>query len=217
MISFKEKRYIILFIILALLFAFTASLNAADMNELNKELNKQQTEVKTESPSLFLSFVKLILALGLIIGAAWSILHIFSKQMNIRAQGTWINVVDEVMLGQNRGIVLCEIGEKLYALGITDHNINLLFEVTNPKLLEEVSQADTGYLKEDNKFNEFIRNQIISLLKGKPKNISQKNKFSSLMEQQLIKQQELSKYYISNEHNQSSSHVRSEKNEKNME
>lgn len=45
-------------------------------------------------------------------------------------------------MGQNRGIVLCEIGERLYAIGVTDHSISFLFEVDNPKLREEISQID---------------------------------------------------------------------------
>ena len=47
--------------------------------------------------------------------------------------------VDEVTLGQNKGIILCEVGEKVFAVGVTDHNISVLFEVTHPKLLEEIS------------------------------------------------------------------------------
>ncbi|MDD3365054.1 MAG: flagellar biosynthetic protein FliO, partial [Syntrophomonas sp.] len=68
--------------------------------------------------------------------------HLFAKQVSTKMQGTWLHVVDEVMLGQNKGLVLCEVSGKIYALGVTDGQINLLFEVDNPKLLEEISSGD---------------------------------------------------------------------------
>lgn len=190
-----NKRYLVLLGILVLLFAFVSAVCAADMDGLNKELDKQ-TETRTKSPNLAVSFLKLIVALGLIVGAAWSILHILGKKMNVKSQGIWINVVDEIMLGQNRGIVLCEIGEKLYALGVTDHNINMLFEINNPKLLEEISQTNYHMPDTDNRNYEKIKAKIDNLFnKNKLKSVQNYN-FSGLMEEQMKKMQELSKYYV---------------------
>lgn len=208
----RNKRYLVLLGILVLLFAFVSAVCAADMDGLNKELDKQ-TETKTKSPSLAVSFLKLIVALGLIIGAAWSILYIFSKQMGIKAQGMWINVVDEVMLGQNRGIILCEIGEKLYALGVTDHSINLLFEVNNPKLIEEISQIDYNNISPANKKGyDQIKTKFNRLFNKNKTRAVQNQNFSGLMEEQVKRLQELSRYYVKNEQEQLSV-KRSEHNE----
>ncbi|WP_242938981.1 FliO/MopB family protein [Thermosyntropha lipolytica] len=181
---------------LILLLVLTAQAGAADMEKLNQELDKQN-QVSVKGPSLWVSFLKLIIALGLIIGAAWSVLYIFNRQMNVKTQGTWINVVDQVVLGQNRGIVLCEIGEKLYALGVTDHSINLLFEVDNPKIWEEVSQTAYG-LSSNNSVDDIytqIKKGINNLLaKRRTPKIPERN-FSRLMGEQIKKMQELSQNY----------------------
>lgn len=134
----KNRRWILLTLVFLFAFVFVNSVLAVDnIQDVNKVNQQQQPE--SEPTSLILSFFKLVLVLGIILAAAWSIIRLFTKQYNAKMQGTWMHVVDEVMLGQNRGIVLCEVGGKVYALGVTDKEINLLFEVENPKLMEEIS------------------------------------------------------------------------------
>ena len=115
MVSLR-KRYTA---ILVLTFILVAILNlnvlaVQDFDDVQKAIDNQQVE-NTRAPNLFLNFVKLIFILALIVGAAWSIIRLFGNKTRDRLQGTWIQVVDEIMLGQNRGIVLCEVGEKVYA------------------------------------------------------------------------------------------------------
>ncbi len=142
MLSVRHRYISILIIALVIISVFAVHVLAVeDFNAVEKAIDSQKVE-KTKAPNLFLNFVKLIFILALIIAAAWSIIRLFGNKANSRLQGTWIHVVDEVMLGQNRGIVLCEAGEKVYAIGVTDHNISVLFEVDNPKLLEEISQSN---------------------------------------------------------------------------
>lgn len=142
MIAWRKKTIPLILLASIILLSMAGGVLAIDnMSDLNQELDKE-TPKRDHSPSLWLDYLKLIMVLALIIAAAWSIIRIFGKQVSRRMQGSWLHVVDEVLLGQNRGIVLCEIGEKLYAIGVTDHSISFLFEVDNPKLLEEISQVD---------------------------------------------------------------------------
>lgn len=135
----KPIAVLVMAIIIMHLMAF--SVLAADMEKLNQEFDQQQQQQTVDKPNLAVEFVKLVVVLGLIVGAAWSIIRLFSRQVNSRMQGTWLHVVDEVALGQNRGILLCEVGERIFAVGVTHHNISLLFEVSHPKLLEEISMG----------------------------------------------------------------------------
>jgi flagellar protein FliO/FliZ len=117
------------------------SLAVESIDSLNKQIDKPEpTDVK--APSLIWNLVKLILVLGVIVAAAWAIIRLFGKQVHARVQGSWLHVVDEVALGTNRGIVLCEIGGRLYALGVTDGQISVLSKLINPQLLETVKQQD---------------------------------------------------------------------------
>lgn len=191
MMSLK-KHYVIVFIAIIIVCSF--SLNALavnDIDELNAELNKQQTKQTYNQSNIWLDFLKLVLVLGLIVLAAWSIIKIFGRQMTNKMQGTWIHVVDEVTLGQNRGIVLCEVGEKLYAIGITDHNINLLFEINNPKLLEEISFSQPS-VETNTSFNtKDIKDYVTNRFKiNKSSNNNQE--FRALMDEQFSRLEKLS-------------------------
>lgn len=137
----RKVKILLIVLLLACAYIFTSTALAATTDGVKKVLDSQVATAEN-APSLFSNVVKLMLVLGIIVAAAWAIIQLFSKQLNRRIQGSWLHVVDEVMIGQNRGIVLVDIGEKIYALGVSDHGINLLFEVDNPKLLEEISQGN---------------------------------------------------------------------------
>lgn len=185
MVSLR-KRYTA---ILVLTFVLVAILNlnvlaVQDFDDVQKAIDNQQVE-NTRAPNLFLNFVKLIFILALIVGAAWSIIRLFGNKTRDRLQGTWIQVVDEIMLGQNRGIVLCEVGEKVYAIGVTDHNITVLFEIDNPKLLEEISKSNIAVVDTEAAFNWSQLKEALNKLFKTRKSMSRvPNNFHLLIEQQ---------------------------------
>ena len=185
MVSLR-KRYTA---ILVLTFVLVAILNlnvlaVQDFSDVQKAIDNQQVE-NTRAPNLFLNFVKLIFILALIVGAAWSIIRLFGNKTRDRLQGTWIQVVDEIMLGQNRGIVLCEVGEKVYAIGVTDHNITVLFEIDNPKLLEEISKSNIAVVDTEAAFNWSQLKEALNKLFKTRKSMSRvPNNFHLLIEQQ---------------------------------
>ena len=175
--------------ILVLTFILVAILNlnvlaVQDFDDVQKAIDNQQVE-NTRAPNLFLNFVKLIFILALIVGAAWSIIRLFGNKTKGKLQGTWIQVVDEIMLGQNRGIVLCEVGEKVYAVGVTDHNITVLFEINNPKLLEEISKSNIAVVDTEAAFNWSQLKEALNKLFKTRKSMSRvPNNFHLLIEQQ---------------------------------
>jgi len=181
-----RKRYTA---ILVLTFVLVAILNlnvlaVQDFSDVQKAIDNQQVE-NTRAPNLFLNFVKLIFILALIVGAAWSIIRLFGNKTKGKLQGTWIQVVDEIMLGQNRGIVLCEVGEKVYAIGVTDHNITVLFEIDNPKLLEEISKSNIAVVDTEAAFNWSQLKEALNKLFKTRKSMSRvPNNFHLLIEQQ---------------------------------
>ncbi|MDD2620546.1 MAG: flagellar biosynthetic protein FliO [Syntrophomonadaceae bacterium] len=191
MISIRKRYAIIAVLCLVFLHILAISAFAVDdIQQLNKELEKQQ-ELNTQTNNIWIDFIKLIVILGLIIGVAWSLIRLFGKQVNRKMEGTWLHVVDEVMLGQNRGIVLCEIGEKIYALGVTDHNISFLFEVNNAKLLEEIGQS-TYNLKEPQGGLSDIKDKLDSIINHKQRNKPPSKKFQNLINKQTQRLENIS-------------------------
>lgn len=193
--KYQQRNSIIIILAFIMLFMFVASALAVNVNNIddfNKELNKQETPV-AQDQNLVWDFVKLIIVLGLIIGAAWSIIRLFGKQVNTRMQGNWLHLVDEIMMGQNRGIVLCEIAGKIYALGVTEHNINLLFEIDNPQLVREISETNLEELIQKNDPLKNLLDKLGSLKKnGQHSSVPVKN-FELLMNEQTKKLHNLTK------------------------
>ncbi|HEX3011063.1 MAG TPA: flagellar biosynthetic protein FliO [Syntrophomonadaceae bacterium] len=175
-----RRRRIVVLLAVAIILVFAASALAVDnINDLNKEINKQPGT--PTGHSVVWDFVKLTFALGIIIGAAWLIVRMFGKKASTRMQGTWLHTVDEVMLGQNRGLVLCEVAGKIYAIGVTDHNINLLFEVDNPQILKEISE---GNYEQSQEITPDVMEKVKELLKLKPKTSPVVKDFHNLMTEQ---------------------------------
>lgn len=156
-----------------------------DVNAVN-QINDQTRSAAGTEPSMWLETIKLIFILGLIIAAAWFIIRVFSKQARRRLQGTWLHVADEVMLGQNRGIVLCEVAQQLYALGVTDHNITFLFEVDDPQILKEISQMPliSGY---DEPGANLLKKFIGEWTPGRSRPRKSQEEFHRLMEEQVAR------------------------------
>lgn len=154
-----------------------------DMQSFNQEYDKAQTPA-AGSTSLGWEAVKMVLVLGLIVAAAWSVIRFFNHQTKRKMQGNWLHIADEVMLGQNRGVVLCEVGQRLYALGVTDHSISYLFEVDNPQVLKEISQQDFEQTAGPENLKNIKRN-LLNLV-GNRTEPSQKNEqFHQLMREQV--------------------------------
>ncbi|MEA1961746.1 MAG: flagellar biosynthetic protein FliO [Bacillota bacterium] len=162
-----------------------------DFSNLDQALSQQQQQSELQPDNLVLNFIKLIIVLGLITGTAWLIIRLFGRQVGTRMQGTWLHVVDEVMLGQNKGIVLCEIADKIYALGVTEGQITKLFELEDLTLLEEIKKQDNETSREGQSLNPFIRKGKIPLSLTKRK----EKKFHHLMQEHLNKVKDLDQEY----------------------
>ncbi len=140
-ISFRVRK-----VLLIMLLAFCCvqlftplAMGVEDFSAVEEELERGQTSAP-EQNNLWWEFIKLVFFLLLLIAASAWVIRYLNSSARARSQGVFVHIVDEVVLGQNRGIALCEVGGRLYGLGITEHQINLLFETDNPKLLEQISQ-----------------------------------------------------------------------------
>ncbi|MGE5397852.1 MAG: flagellar biosynthetic protein FliO [Chitinophagales bacterium] len=114
----------------------------APVRAVNISSEKQQVDLKyqepaaSKSPNFFWMALQMLFALGLIIFLAWVVIQVLGKRMGPKFQGKWIRVLDEVVLGQNRGVVILELEGRAFLLGVTDHNINVLMEIENRQIIE---------------------------------------------------------------------------------
>ena len=99
-------------------------------------------------------------------------------------------------MGQNRGIVICEIGGRAYAIGVTDHRITTLFEIEDQALIAEMlKQAYTP--DEDKRHREGLADiweQLQQYLPGRKLHKPERH-FHFLMREQVKKLEQLSPFY----------------------
>ena len=152
----KQNRiFFILLSIIGLILFSGLQTGAATIEGLNQELEKQAVESSPSgnnsvnaSPQVEGSFsvrvvmqslLRIVVVLIIIVVAIWFTGRYFRSKFSSRLQGRWLKVVDEVVLGQNRGVVLCKIEDKIFALGITEQQINYLFTVDDELLTREIN------------------------------------------------------------------------------
>jgi flagellar protein FliO/FliZ len=66
------------------------------------------------------------------------------------AKSKYINIVDKVMLGQNKYLAIVEISNKYYLMSVTENNINII------KDLDEFELSYTENIVDNSEFNKMF-------------------------------------------------------------
>lgn len=83
-------------------------------------------------PSMGSTLLRLILSFLIVIVLIFLLIKFLQRQMPFTRSGRWMRILDQVVIGQNRALILAEIAGKIYVLGITEHNITKLLEIDDP-------------------------------------------------------------------------------------
>ncbi len=184
-------RWIVILALLLVVLTSSAAY-AAGIEDQKVNLDYDEPELQ-ETTSITGLLLRLAASLLLIVGLAWVIIRVFGRQAARKLQGEWLQVLDEVALGQNRGIVICEIGGRAYAIGVTDHQITTLFEIEDQALIAEMlKQAYTP--DEDKRHREGLADiweQLQQYLPGRKLHKPERH-FHFLMREQVKKLEQLS-------------------------
>jgi len=179
----SKKTGIGLLTALALILLLATNAVAVDnFNQVNQALDQQPKPADTGG-SIWVDIIKLILILAVIMGAAWSVVRFFGNRSSARMQGKWLKVVDEIFLDQNRSIVLCKAGDIVYGLGVTNHNISLLFQVDDKDVNRQISK----YLADQSSFPEepySWKSMVNNILKPRQAHNPDRKEFHWLIEEQ---------------------------------
>ncbi len=136
----RKKASIAILLAVALIPLLVINVAAVDnFDQVNQALDQQQKPINTGG-SIWVDMIKLILIMAVIMGAAWTVVRFFGQRSTARMQGKWLKVVDEIFLDQHRSIVLCKAGNVVYGIGVTDHNISLLFKVDDKDIGRQIDK-----------------------------------------------------------------------------
>lgn len=92
----------------------------------------------TPMPSMVSLFFRLFISLIIIVGLAYLMMKLLRKNMKVLSRGLNINVLDQYAFSLNKGIYITQIAGKVYVLGVTDHNINLISEITDETVIDDI-------------------------------------------------------------------------------
>jgi len=133
----RKKEKLILLAVLLLVFISCVSFAEAEQNYLGYLEPEQVSQ-----PNLFWELVKLLLALAFVLSITYLFLQFLGKRRTLfLAQGQFINIIENSYLAPNKSIALVEAGNKFLLLGLTEHQITLLTEITDPQIISLLRES----------------------------------------------------------------------------
>ncbi len=72
-------------------------------------------------------------------------------------------ILVQLSFGSNRAVYVVEIAGRVLVLGVTDHNINLLQEITSPAEIEKIRNQPSNPI--NTQFNAIFQKQLVGLHK----------------------------------------------------
>jgi len=91
-----------------------------------------------DGPSLFVSFLQMILALLLVLGLIYVMLKFVNRRQQLFQQTQSLENLGGISVGQNKSIQVIRVGSKMYLIGVGD-NVELLKEIDDDELKENLS------------------------------------------------------------------------------
>lgn len=96
--------------------------------------------------SLVWQFIKFILLFTLVVGLVVLVTRFLGQRYYRLSNGKSMRILDSVYLGPSRAVYAVEIGDAVLILGVTEHHVNLLTELSDGEQMEKVRSraiADT--------------------------------------------------------------------------
>lgn len=109
----------------------------------------------------------LLVTFSIVIGLAYFASRFLGQKMGSKLAMGNQRIIATLPMGANRNICVVEIAGKFLILGVTDHTITVLQEITDPVEIEKM-QAERQ-IEPDNQFDKVFQRQLASLQRLSPK------------------------------------------------
>ena len=83
--------------------------------------------------------VSLVAVFALVVGLAYFTAKFVGSRFNARSSGGG-RVLENLPLGPNRSVCVIKIAGRVFLLGVTEHNITLLSEITDDEAIEDLQE-----------------------------------------------------------------------------
>jgi flagellar protein FliO/FliZ len=138
--SYKMRITLIAALCLSIMSVASWNVFAAESSESNPDHSSPAFE-GVSSFELFLSLVKVILALIVIIGLFYVLVKFLAQKNKNWMKNRTLRLLGGVHIGQHKSVQIVEVGESIYILGVGE-DINLIDKIDRP---EEVAKILNSY------------------------------------------------------------------------
>jgi len=162
-----RKYYLGLYGLLLMLFLVGATLalggtaNAAEATGEYLKYQEPQPTVSSSGLSTFTYIFSLLVTFTIVIGLAYFASRFVGQKMGNKLAAGNHKVVATLSLGTNRGVYIVEIAGKFLVLGVTDHTINVLQEITDIGEIEKMKTEPISV--PETQFDKVFQRQLASL------------------------------------------------------
>ncbi|WP_091485441.1 flagellar biosynthetic protein FliO [Gracilibacillus orientalis] len=111
-----------------------------EQEDENEAVTDDQLET-VDSPSFIGSFIKLIVALAVVIGLIVLISKFLRNKNGFLKKHQVVENLGGISVGSNKSIQTIKIGDRFYVIGVAE-NIELLMEITDPKTIDQLMKQE---------------------------------------------------------------------------
>jgi flagellar protein FliO/FliZ len=151
-----------IFLVAVVLFLFSYGHGVLAVGQTGDYLNYQEPKAAGTSVLSTIGYlISLLFTFAFVIGLAYlSSRFIGQKMVRTMAVGG-DKVLSTLPLGPNRGVYIVDVAGKVLILGVTDQNVNLIHEVTDPLQTDRLRNSLPEESK--NQFDRMFQRQLTSL------------------------------------------------------
>ncbi|SDL73800.1 flagellar biosynthetic protein FliO [Sediminibacillus halophilus] len=118
----------------------TGTTNEDDSESDGKQDNQIEPADKSSS-GLFFYFIRLLLALGLVLALIYFLLKFLNRKNKMYQKVRALENIGGIALGPQKSLQIVRIGGKLFVVGVGD-NVEMLSEITDEATKEELMKSD---------------------------------------------------------------------------
>jgi|GEM_PF-550169 len=167
----SKKYYLGLYILLLMLFltgvALWGTASAAEPTGQYLQYEEPKPAVYSSGLSTLAYIFSLLVTFAIVIGLAYFASRFVGQKMRSKLASGSHKIVATLPLGTNRGVYIVEIAGKFLVLGVTDHTINVLQEITELVEIEKLKEEQISV--PETQFDKVFQRQLASLQQLSPK------------------------------------------------
>ncbi|MBM7867120.1 hypothetical protein GTO89_10485 [Heliobacterium gestii] len=85
--------------------------------------------------------IRLVGTLVLVGISGWVVVKLWKRKQQTAGQGNWLAVLDQVSLAPNKNLFVTDIAGKVFVIGVTDHSIQPIMEITDGQVIDALRQV----------------------------------------------------------------------------